>query len=78
MDVQKVELLITPRTKTIIAVHLAGNPVEMDTLCDIPKRHNIMVIEDCAHAHGSRYKSKRMGNWGNAGTFSFQASKVLI
>jgi len=77
MDVQKVESLITPRTKAIIAVHLAGNPVEMDTLCDIAKRHNIMVIEDCAHAHGSSYKSKRMGNWGNAGTFSFQASKVL-
>ena len=77
MDVNKIEKLITKKTKAIIAVHLAGNPVEMDALIEIANKFNLHVIEDCAHAHGSRYKGKRVGNWGDAGTFSFQASKVL-
>jgi dTDP-4-amino-4,6-dideoxygalactose transaminase len=77
MDIDKVEPLITPRTKAIIAVHLGGNPVEMDRLCRLASEHNLYIIEDCAHAHGSRFKGKRLGNWGVAGTFSFQASKVL-
>ena len=77
MDVNKIESLITQRTKAIIPVHLAGNPVEMDELMEIANEYNLHVIEDCAHAHGSRYKGKRVGNWGDAGTFSFQASKVL-
>jgi dTDP-4-amino-4,6-dideoxygalactose transaminase len=77
MDVDKVEPLITPRTRAIIAVHLGGNPVAMDRLCEIASRHGLKLIEDCAHAQGSRYLGKRVGNWGDAGTFSFQASKVL-
>ena len=77
MDVDKIESLITQRTKAIIPVHLGGNPVEMDKLTEISSKHNLFVIEDCAHAHGSRFKGKRLGNWGDAGAFSFQASKVL-
>lgn len=77
MDVDKVEPLITPRTRAIIAVHLGGNPVEMDKLRRLASEYNLHIIEDCAHAHGSRFKGKRLGNWGVAGTFSFQASKVL-
>jgi dTDP-4-amino-4,6-dideoxygalactose transaminase len=77
LDVEKVNELITPRTKAIIPVHLGGNPVEMDALIEIAQKNNLYVVEDCAHAHGSRYKGKRMGNWGDAGAFSFQASKVL-
>lgn len=77
MDINKVESLITPRTKAIIAVHFGGNPVEMDRLCEIAEKYNIKIVEDCAHAHGARYRGKRVGNWGEAGTFSFQASKVL-
>ena len=77
MDVNKVEVLITEKTKAIVPVHLGGNPVEMDRLMEIAEKHDLMVVEDCAHAHGSRYKSKRVGNWGHAGSFSFQASKVL-
>jgi len=77
MDVERVESLITPKTMAIIAVHLAGNPVEMEKLCEIAKKHNLFIIEDCAHAHGARYRGKRVGNWGDAGTFSFQASKIL-
>jgi len=77
MDVDKVEGLITDRTKAIISVHLGGNPVEMDKLMDIAEKNNLKVVEDCSHAHGSKYKGKYVGNWGHAGTFSFQASKVL-
>ncbi len=77
MDIDKIEPLITPRTRAILAVHLGGNPVEMDRLCKIASKHNLNVVEDCAHAQGSRYKGKRVGEWGDAGTFSFQASKVL-
>ncbi len=77
MDVNKVEALITKNTKAIVAVHLGGNPVAMDRLMEIAKKHNLFVVEDCAHAHGSRFKGKMVGNWGNVGTFSFQASKVL-
>ena len=77
MDVNKVESLITKRTKAIVPVHLGGNPVEMDKLMKIADKHDLKVVEDCAHAHGSRYKGKIVGNWGHAGTFSFQASKVL-
>jgi len=77
MDVNKIEALITDRTKAIIPVHLGGNPVEMDKLKKIANENNLYVIEDCAHAHGSRFKGKRVGNWGDAGTFSFQASKVI-
>jgi dTDP-4-amino-4,6-dideoxygalactose transaminase len=77
IDVKKMESLITPRTKAIICVHLGGMPCEMDKIMEIAKKRNLKVIEDCAHAHGSRYKGKRVGNWGDAGTFSFQASKVM-
>ncbi|TXT59014.1 MAG: Glutamine--scyllo-inositol transaminase [Promethearchaeota archaeon] len=77
MDVDKVEDLITKRTKAIIPVHLGGNPVEMDRLKKLANQYNLKIVEDCAHAHGSRYKGVRAGNWGDAGTFSFQASKVV-
>ena len=77
MDVGKVESLISSRTKAVIAVHLGGNPVAMDRLCELASIHGLRVIEDCAHAQGSRYRGKRVGSWGDAGTFSFQASKVL-
>lgn len=77
MDVDKIENLVTERTKAIIPVHLGGNPVEMDKLLEIATKHNLVIVEDCAHAHGSRYKGKRLGNWGNASSFSFQASKIL-
>ncbi|MHA2394332.1 MAG: DegT/DnrJ/EryC1/StrS family aminotransferase [Promethearchaeota archaeon] len=77
MDVEKIETLITKRTKAIIAVHLGGNPVEMDALLDVADEHNLLIVEDCAHAHGSKFKGKKVGNWGHAGTFSFQASKVI-
>lgn len=77
MDVNKLDELVTERTKAIVPVHLGGNPVEMDTLMEFAEKNDLYVVEDCAHAHGSCYKGKKLGNWGHSGTFSFQASKVL-
>jgi dTDP-4-amino-4,6-dideoxygalactose transaminase len=77
IDPDKIESLITERTKAIICVHLGGMPCNMERIISIAKKHNLKIIEDCAHAHGTRYKGKRAGNWGDIGTFSFQASKVL-
>jgi 3-amino-5-hydroxybenzoate synthase len=77
IDPNKIEALITKRTKAIVAVHLGGMPCDMEKICAIAKKHDLWVVEDCAHGHGSRYKGKRVGNWGDVGTFSFQASKVL-
>ncbi|MHA1472895.1 MAG: DegT/DnrJ/EryC1/StrS family aminotransferase, partial [Promethearchaeota archaeon] len=76
MDVTKVKELITERTKAIVPVHLGGNPVNMVHLMELASNHDLKVVEDCAHAHGSDFKGKKVGNWGDAGTFSFQASKV--
>lgn len=72
-----IENLITERTKAIICVHLGGMPCEMDVICEIAQKHDLKVIEDCAHAHGSRFKGKAVGAWGDIGTFSFQASKLI-
>jgi dTDP-4-amino-4,6-dideoxygalactose transaminase len=77
MDVQKAASLVTPRTRAIIAVHLGGNPPDMDALRDLAVAHDMYVIEDCAHAQGSRYRGARVGNLGDVGTFSFQASKIV-
>lgn len=77
IDHRKIEALITERTKAIVCVHLGGMPCQMDEIVKIAKKHNLRVIEDCAHSHGSKFKGKRVGNWGDAGTFSMQASKVL-
>lgn len=77
MDVQKVESAITSRTKAIIPVHLYGCPVDLDSILELAKRHGIYVIEDCAQAHGARYKGKRTGSWGDIGVFSFYPTKNL-
>ncbi len=77
LDVDKIDSLVTPRTRAVVAVHLGGNPVDMDRLCSKALKNGLKIVEDCAHAQGSRYRGKRLGNWGDAGTFSFQASKVL-
>jgi len=77
LDVSKVETLINERTRAIVAVHLGGNPVDMGHLGSIAEKHGLAVVEDCSHAQGSRFRGRRVGNWGHAGTFSFQASKIL-
>jgi dTDP-4-amino-4,6-dideoxygalactose transaminase len=72
-----VEVAITPRTKAIIAVHMGGHPADLDRLTKIAKRHRLALVEDSAHAHGTEWRGQRVGTFGVAGTFSFQASKLM-
>ena len=72
-----IEAAITPRTKAIIPVHNGGYPADMDAIMDIAEKHNLKVIEDCAHAHGSQWRGKGVGSIGHFGTFSFQIGKTL-
>ena len=77
IDPELAEAAITPRTKAIIAVHMGGHPADLDALTDLARRKNIALIEDSSHAHGSEWRGKRIGTYGVAGTFSFQASKLM-
>jgi dTDP-4-amino-4,6-dideoxygalactose transaminase/predicted dehydrogenase len=77
IDPVDVERKVTPRTRAIIAVHLFGNPCNMDAIVDIAKRHNIPLIEDCAQAHMTEYKGKYVGTIGDIGCFSFMQSKHM-
>jgi len=74
---QRVEEAITPRTKAIIPVHFAGQAADLGALLEIAQRHNLMLLEDAAHAHGATWKGRGLGSLGHAGTFSFQASKNM-
>ena len=77
IDVTEIENKITSKTKAIIPVHLYGQPADMDPIMEIAKKHNLLVIEDCAQAIGAEYKGKKVGSFGNAGCFSFFPSKNL-
>ncbi len=77
IDPAKIEAAITPRTKAIIPVHIAGRPADMDGVMEIARRHNLRVIEDAAQAHAAEWNGRKVGAIGDAGTFSFQASKNL-
>jgi len=77
MDPAKVEAAITDKTKAILPVHLYGQPVDMDPIMEIAKKHNLVVIEDACQAHGAEYKNKRTGGIGHLGCFSFYPGKNL-
>jgi len=77
MDASQIEAAITPRTKAILPVHLYGHPADMDPICAIARKHNLVVIEDCAQAHGATYKGRTVGGIGDYGCFSFYPSKNL-
>ncbi|MDH4308530.1 MAG: aminotransferase class I/II-fold pyridoxal phosphate-dependent enzyme, partial [Acidimicrobiia bacterium] len=77
IDVDAVEAAITPRTRAVVAVHLAGHPADLDRLTALCDRHDLVLIEDCAHAHGSEWNGVPVGGHGDAGTFSFQQSKLM-
>jgi hypothetical protein len=68
---------ITPRTKAVIAVHLAGWPCDMDPIMDLAARHGLKVIEDCAQATGATYKGRPVGSLGHAAAFSFCQDKII-
>ena len=72
-----VRAAITPRTKAIIAVHLAGWPCDMDAILGVASEHGLKVIEDCAQAHGAEYKGRPVGSMGHINTFSFCQDKIM-
>ncbi len=77
IDVNAIEGAITPRTKAIMPVHLFGQPADLDPILEIARRHNLVVIEDAAQAHGAEYKGRRVGAIGELGCFSFYPGKNL-
>ncbi len=77
IDPKKVEAKITPKTKAIVAVHLYGQPADMDPLLEIAKKHKIALVEDCAQSHLAEYKGKRTGGLAVASSFSFYPGKNL-
>ena len=77
IDHSRIEERITPRTKAIIAVHLYGLPAGMDEIMAIARKNGLKVLEDCAQAHGAKYRGRTVGTFGDAATFSFYPSKNL-
>ena len=73
----QLEKCITPRTRAIIVVHIAGLPAEMDSILSIARAHNLPVIEDAAHAFPTRYRGRMIGSMGDLTAFSFYATKTL-
>ncbi len=77
IDPEDVEAKITPNTRAIMAVHLYGQPCEMDKLMEIAKKHKVFLIEDCAEAIGSEYKGRKVGCFGDVACFSFFGNKTI-
>ena len=77
IDPEKIESVITSKTKAIIPVHLYGHPCDMDAILKIAKKHNLYIIEDAAEAHGAEYKNKKVGGFGIISCFSFYANKTI-
>ncbi|MGQ9630555.1 MAG: DegT/DnrJ/EryC1/StrS family aminotransferase [bacterium] len=74
---EEIERRITPRTRAIIAVHLFGQPCDMNPIVDIARRHKLYLIEDCAQAHLAEYRGRKVGTIGDMGCFSLQQSKQI-
>ncbi|MGN9136113.1 DegT/DnrJ/EryC1/StrS family aminotransferase [Clostridium sp. HCP1S3_B4] len=77
IDSSKIEEAITKKTKVIMPVHLYGQACDMDSIIEIAKKYSLFVIEDCAQAHGAKYKGKVIGSFGDAAAFSFYPGKNL-
>ncbi len=77
MDPQKIEPHISPKTKALIVVHTYGHPVDIAPIQEIARRHQIILLEDAAEAHGATYQQKRVGGFGLAAAFSFYANKII-
>lgn len=74
---ETVRAVLTPRTRAVICVHLAGWPCDMDPIMDLAAEHDLKIIEDCAQAHGARYKGRPVGSIGHVGTWSFCQDKIM-
>lgn len=77
IDPKKIREAISPRTKAIIPVHLAGHPADMDAIMEIAQEHKLIVIEDAAHAHFAEWRERQVGSLGHMASFSFQSSKNM-
>ena len=77
LDPQKVAEHINDRTRAIVVVHFAGHPADLDRLTELCDQRGLVMIEDCAHAHGAEWHERRVGSFGSFGSFSFQASKNM-
>tara|TARA_B110000503_G_scaffold23182_1_gene36102 strand:- start:16238 stop:17380 length:1143 start_codon:yes stop_codon:yes gene_type:complete len=72
-----IDSMVNIKTKAILVVHLFGHPVDMDAVLSVANKHNLLVIEDCAEAHGAKYKGRHLGTLGDIGCYSFYANKIL-
>ena len=77
LTAETIRRALTPRTKAIIAVHLAGWPCDMDSIMELAAEHGLKVIEDCAQAQGARWRGKMVGSFGDAAAFSFCQDKIM-
>jgi dTDP-4-amino-4,6-dideoxygalactose transaminase len=77
LSAETIKAALTPNTKAVIAVHLAGLPCDMDPIMELSNSHGFKVIEDCAQAHGAYYKGQHVGSIGHVGTFSFCTDKIM-
>jgi len=77
ISVESIRSVITNRTKAIVCVHLAGWPCDMDEIMTIANKHDLYVVEDCAQAHGAKYKGKSVGSIGHIGCWSFCQDKIM-
>jgi dTDP-4-amino-4,6-dideoxygalactose transaminase len=77
LSAETISRVITPRTKAVICVHLGGWPCDMDPIMALADEHGFKVVEDCAQAHGARYKGRAVGSIGHAGAWSFCQDKIM-
>lgn len=77
IDASEIEKNISSRTKAVLVVHLYGNVADMDTIKEVCRKHNLILIEDCAQAHGACYRGKKVGTFGQVACFSFYPTKNL-
>jgi perosamine synthetase len=77
IDPEQIESLITPRCKAIMITHMWGMPCDMDRIVQICQRHKLLLLEDCSHAHGARYKGKKVGTLSHAAAWSLQGQKII-
>lgn len=77
LTAESIAAVLTPRTRAVIVVHLAGWPADMDPIMALARQHGLKVIEDCAQAHGARYKGRSVGSIGHVGAWSFCQDKIM-
>lgn len=77
IDADTIQAVLSPRTKAIVCVHLAGWPCDMDPIMELARQHDLLVIEDCAQAHGTHYKGRPVGGIGHIGAWSFCQDKIM-